>query len=160
MQFWKLRTLALALVLVPATAFAAPACDVPNGWTKPVAHRAATSADMRFALKPGETVALTLVPDAKVKLAASSAHKPKPGPRFAGLAAIDLARARAVTIVLSDKAYVDLVREGKVLTSTAHSDASCGGIAKSVSFTVTPGRYIVQFTDAPAAALKMAVIGG
>ena len=155
-----MKTMLILAALLPTMAFAAPVCDVPGGWGKPVGHRAAASPEMRFALKPGDSFALTLLPDGKVKLAVPSGHKPKPGARFAGLAALDLARAGTVTIVLSDKAYVDLVRDGKALTSTAHSDPACGGIAKTVSFAVTPGRYIIQFTDALAAALKMAVTGG
>ncbi len=152
--------LLISTLFLPVSAIAAPVCDVPTGWTKPVAHRAAATPEMRFALKSSDVVDLTLLPSNKVKLAAVSARKPKAGARFAGLAAVDFKRAGTVTIILSDKAYVDLVRSGTALTSTAHRDPGCGGVAKTVSFAVTPGRYILQFTDAPAAKLKMAIVSG
>ncbi len=149
-----------AMALLPGIAVAQPSCDVPAGWRTPAVHRAAATPAMRFALKPGTSAALTLLPTARVKFAAPSKHKAKPGVRYAGLAAIDVSSTGMITVVLSDKAYVDLVRDGAIIASSAHADPACGGIAKTVSFPVTPGRYTLQFSDAPAARIKMSIVGG
>jgi hypothetical protein len=53
----------------------------------------------------------------------------------------------------------DLVRDGRALKSTGHTDLkTCPGLRKSVSFDVVPGRYIVQLTNAPETSVKMAAV--
>ncbi len=152
------RLIMMAAVLLPVSAIAAPACKVPAGWSKPVAHRAAASPDMKFALKPGQAVRLSLLDANKVKLAAASGHKAKPN-RAAGLAALDVPRAGTLSVALSTATYVDLIRDGKIIATSGFSD-NCGTVRKTVKFAVTQGRYIVQLTDAPTKSVTMqATIG-
>jgi hypothetical protein len=153
----KMMMIMLAAFL-PGAALAAPACKVPAGWTKPVAHRAAASPDMKFALQTGQAVRLSLLGANTVKLAAASAHKAKPN-RAAGLAALDVPRAGTLSVALSTATYVDLVRDGTIIKTSGFSD-NCGAVRKTVRFPVTPGRYIVQLTDAPTKTVTMqATIG-
>ena len=139
-------------------AAAAATCPAPQGWAKPARHVAARSADMKFALPANGSSAISLLPAKTVKLAAASSHKAKPG-TSAGLAAIDVPKAGKLDVVLSTATYVDLVRDGKVLQSSGHAmTRGCTGMRKDVTFDVTPGRYIVQLTDAPGRSVTMGTI--
>jgi hypothetical protein len=148
-----MKPLLIALALLPLPALGEAACTLPAGWSKPEPHRAAASADIRFALKPGIATTLALLPAAKVKLAAVSDHKAKPD-TSAGLAAIDIPRSGTLEIALSDRAYADLVQGGRVIASSAHREG-CGGVRKIVSFPVSADRYLIQLTDAPAPTIVM-----
>ncbi|MBA3896113.1 MAG: hypothetical protein H0X36_03030 [Sphingomonadaceae bacterium] len=114
---------------------------------------------MRFALKPGEAVRLTLALAKAVKLALKPAREPKAG-SFEGLAAIDVSRAGKLSVALSSATYVDLIRDGKALKSAGHERlADCTGIHKTVTFDVTPGRYIIQLIGAPERTVEMMTAG-
>lgn len=143
-----------AALMIAAPALAA--CDAPVGWSAPAAHVAAKTPAMRFALKPGDAVKLALAPARSVKLAVKSGHTAAPG-SYAGLAAIDVDRAGRLTVALSSATYVDLVRDGRALVAVAHQrTADCATMHKTVTFAVTPGRYLVELTDAPQRAVVMA----
>ena len=133
-----------ALTMLAAAAMACPA--VP-GWDKPAPHVAARVTEMKFALAPNTASRLRLLKANQVKLATPSRARRNTS---AGLAAIDVPRAGALDVVLSNASYVDLVRDGEPLRSTAHRmTTGCTGMRKVVSFAVTPGRYVVQLTGAP-----------
>ena len=154
-----MRTLILA-ALIAGSAAPAIAQDCPRvpGWNKPQRHIAARSADMRFALKTGSAVQLGLRPRRDVRLA-TPAPRQADARSFAGLAALDVPRAGKLELVLSNRSYVDLVRDGRALRSTAHSDPrNCAGVRKVVVFDVKPGRYIVQLSNAPERAVRMAAV--
>jgi hypothetical protein len=146
-------------LLTLATPVAAAPCTVPAGWATATPYRAGRSPALRFALAPGSISGLRLFHAAMVTLAVPSAHRAK-ADRFAGIAAIEIRRAGTITVSLSAKAYIDLVRDGAIIASVAHDGTGCGGVAKSVSFPVTPGRYLIQLTDAPTAVVRMAVTAG
>ncbi len=152
-----MRTLVLVAMLVAGPAVA-QTCPAPMGWNKPVRHLAARAPAMKFALATGSSTLLELRGAKDVKLAAKTDHKAKPN-SSAGLAALDVTKGGKLDVILSNATYVDLVRDGRVLQSTAHTDLkTCAGIRKSVAFDVVPGRYIVQLTDAPARTVKMATV--
>ena len=144
-----MRFALLALTVAVTTPAGADVCKVPAGWARPVPHLVGRTAPLKFALVPGRATRLTLLPVRNVTFVAKSEHKAKPGTR-AGLAALDVARAGKLEIALSSATYVDLVRDGKILPSTAHRRAdACTGIHKIVSFDVVRGSYILQLGDAP-----------
>lgn len=145
----------LAGVSMPAFA---QTCPSAPGWAKPERHLAARSADMRFALKAGHSVELGLRPRGDVRLA-GTAGRPAGPKSYAGLAALDVAKAGKLEIVLSNRSYVDLIRDGKALKSASHRETpGCAGMRKTVSFDVTPGRYVVQLTDAPERTVRFAAL--
>ena len=147
----------VGIALIAAAPAAAQTCPSPAGWAKPDRHLAARSPTMRFALKPGGTAQISLLAAKDVTLAAD-ARKPRPN-TSAGLAAIDVGKPGKLDVILSNATYVDLVRDGKALRSSGHSDfKKCPGFRKSVSFDVVPGRYIVQMTGAPTRSVKMATV--
>ena len=152
-----MRVFAAAALMIAAPA-AAQTCPSPAGWAKPERHLAARSSEMRFALKPGGTAQIGLLAAKDVRLATKAERKPRPS-SSAGLAAIDVGKPGKLDVILSNATYVDLVRDGKTLRSTGHSDfKKCPGLRKSVSFDVVPGRYIVQLTGAPSRSVKMATV--
>jgi hypothetical protein len=117
----------------------------------------AKAPNFRFALKTDSSHQLQLLPQKEVKLASANRRKATPG-SFAGLAALDVARAGTLDVLLSARAYVDLIRDGRPLPSASHGRLECGGIFKRVSFTVRPGRYAVQLTESEARSIRLATI--
>ena len=62
-------------------------------------------------------------------------------------------------VALGTPAWIDVVRAGKPVASAAHAHGTaCTGIAKTVDFTLSPGRYVLQLSGAgrPAATLLIA----
>lgn len=148
-----MKLILVALALTITAPVAAQTCKVPTGWTTPTPHLAARKLPLKFALGVGPATRLTLMSPAEVTPAVATGHKPKPA-TFAGLAAFDVPRAGKLTIALSTGTYVDLIRDRKILPSSDHRHGeACTGVRKLVTFDVTPGRYIVQLSDAPSATL-------
>ena len=149
------------LVLLAGFGAAVPAvaerCPQPVGWAAPERHAVAKVANFRFALTTDSSHQLQLLPQDTVKLATAKGRNV--GTRsFAGLAAIDVARAGTLDVLLSGRAYLDLVRNGKVLPSASHGRVECAGIFKRVSFAVKPGRYTVQLTNSEARSIRFGTI--
>jgi hypothetical protein len=152
-----MRTLAVLTLLVATPAFA-QTCPSPVGWSKPTRHLAARAPDMKFALATGTSNQIGLLPANAVKLAVKGERPLKPG-STAGLAALDVTKAGKLDVILSNATYVDLVRDGRTLKSTGHTDLkTCPGLRKAVAFDVVPGRYIVQLTNAPEKSVRMATV--
>jgi hypothetical protein len=146
----------LATVFILATTPAAsPTCLLPNGWQRPIVARAAIGATLRYALKDGQAVNLGLAPATRVKFAMAPGRKAKTG-SYAGLAAFDVRTAGTIAIALSEPAYVDVIRDGNAIASSAHREG-CGGVRKIVSFPVVPGRYLIQLADAPSPRIRMLI---
>jgi hypothetical protein len=147
--------IAAALIAgIAAPAWAAD-CPAPAAWAKPERHIAARSPAMKFALKPGTSSQIGLLPQQQVKFAVGKVTRKG----FAGLAAIDVAKAGTLRLLVSNRTYVDLVRDGKALDLTgepAHPD--CPGVRKALDFTVKPGRYLVQLSGSEDRTIKLATI--
>ena len=85
----------------------------------------------------------------------------KPDPfKFGGMVPIIVKKAGRLTVALDEGAWIDLVRDGKVVRSVSHGHGpACSGIRKMVDFEVTEGRYLLQIVNAPNASIRaMAVI--
>lgn len=151
------RHLLAAFLLTFAGPALAQQCPQPQGWSKPERHAAARLPRFRFALKPDTTAQLDLLVQRSVVLATKEG---KEGwmDRFAGLAAIDVEKAGKLEVLLSDRAYIDLVRDGTTLQSVDHRRVNCNGIYKSVSFDVLPGRYALQITGSGARSIRVATL--
>lgn len=151
------RSYAIFALLGAASPAVAQQCPDPVGWDAPERHAAARAPDFRFALKPDTAHQLQLYPQTSVKLAVAPPVPAKRG-SFAGLAALDVARSGTLDVLLSDRAYVDLISRGKALKSVAHGHLACNGIDKYVTFDVAPGRHIVQLTGGEAKSVRLATI--
>ena len=136
---------------------AAPAwgasCPTPAGWSKPERHLAARTPAMKFALKPGASSQIGLLPQEQVKFVSG-----RPARRgYAGLAAIDVPKAGTLQVVLGNRTYIDLVRGGKTLDLAGEPGGrGCPGIAKALEFKVQPGRYVIQLSGSPDRSVRFA----
>ena len=151
-----LATLALAVLpaaplmaqdMAPATC---PAPVVPTGalapWADPVplaaANSTARSGRARLAIGQAARVALLQTPAVRYPL---RPEKPGGSVSFGGLVRIDVREAGTYRVALDSAAWIDLVREGQAVSSSAHGHGpDCTGIRKMVDFPLTPGRYTLQ----------------
>lgn len=146
----------LCLITLPMPVFAqemgaavpcaAPA-DLPEalaGWRSPVP---ATAGDVRakaVVLTQGKAVTLALLPTPKVAYPLRPA-KPGGSVSFGGLASFTVTQAGIWRIALGSGAWIDVVKDGKAMTSIAHGHGpDCSGIRKMVDYRLTPGRYMLQ----------------
>ena len=148
-----MRLLLLALIFSgPA---AAADCPNPAAWAKPEQHRAARTPDLKFALKPDTSHELTLLPHDQVTFAVGQVTRKG----NAGVAAIDVPRAGTLTVMASNRTFIDLIRDGKVLELSgepAHPD--CPGVRKALTFKVMPGRYLLQLSGSEEPVTQIATI--
>lgn len=80
--------------------------------------------------------------------------------KFGGMIPIEVRKPGRLIVALDGGAWIDLVRDGAVVTSVTHGHGpSCTGIRKMVEFDVAPGRYLLQIVNAPQASIRaMAVL--
>lgn len=80
----------------------------------------------------------------------------KPDPfKYGGLVPIEVKKAGRLVVALDAGAWIDLVRDAKFVASATHGHGpACSGIRKMVEFDVTPGRYVLQISSAPAASIR------
>lgn len=131
----------------PATA-PVPACPaVPaalpaelSGWGK-----GGTVADGgTLAIGSGATVRLVSAPTFAV-----ASQKPLPAGRFGGSAAFTVATAGTYRVALGGPVWVDVVQGTATVASTAHGHGpACSAIRKTVDFDLTPGRHVLQISNA------------
>jgi hypothetical protein len=73
----------------------------------------------------------------------------KPGGSVAhgGLVGVMITEPGTYQINLGSGAWIDLVRDGAKVVSTAHAPGpACSGIRKTVQFPLHPGRYVIQIS--------------
>ena len=136
---------------------AAKACAAPVAptgelapWASPVALKAADggAAAARAPLAIAQAARLALLPTARMHYPLRTDKAGKPG-SYGGLVEIDVRQAGTYRVSLGAAAWVDVVRQGRAIASTAHAHGpDCSGIRKMVSFALTPGRYTVQIAAA------------
>jgi hypothetical protein len=149
-----------ALLLIPSFATAqeqmqAAKCDAVAapppalaGWSSKAGMSAASKIDgvaaagltidraAMVALHPTREVSFITQPD---KPGGSVAH--------GGLLGVTIDKAGTYQVNLSSGAWIDLVRDGKSVISTAHAPGpQCTGIRKTVQFPLQPGRYVLQIS--------------
>ena len=149
-----IRYMIAATALTSGVPIAAQSCATPPGWAKPARHVAAKAPTLRFALRSGSSAQLQLhaEPMVTVPLKKDRARQPR---EFAGLAALNVAKAGKLEVALSDRAYIDLIRDGRALTSNMHGHKGCRGVAKTLDFDVKPGLYLVQIADARVRSIRV-----
>ena len=118
------------------------------GWSNQARITAATKEDGLSA------AALTIGHGARVTLAGTRevsyiTQPDKPGGSVAhgGLLSVTIDKPGTYQVNLSSGAWIDLVRDGKSVLSTAHAPGpACTGIRKTVQFPLQPGRYVLQIS--------------
>ncbi|THD37203.1 MAG: hypothetical protein E7773_03985 [Sphingomonas sp.] len=105
----------------------------------------------------GQTTGLMLRPVDKVTFTPAPSRAPRPG-TFGGAYQVAVTTAGTYRIALEAGAWIDVVRDGKVLESVAHAEGpSCSGIRKIVDFALAPGRYAIQLSGAKAAPMRILI---
>ena len=130
-----------------------------SGWT--------TKSDITAATKTDALSSATLAIDhgANVTLAGTRdvayiTQPDKPGGSVAhgGLLGVVIDKPGTYQVNLSSGAWIDLVRDGKSVLSTAHAPGpACTGIRKTVQFPLQPGRYVLQISANADAAIQVMV---
>lgn len=147
----------LAFLATPA--FAADECTAKDaslpqalsGWTAPVQ----AAGDH---LTPGTAATLTLTQGDGSGWATPPERAPAAG-TFAGAGEIDIPAAGTWRVALDIGAWIDVVKDGKRIASTAHGHGpACSTIRKMVDFPLTAGKHMVQISNAKDAAAKLMVV--
>lgn len=74
-------------------------------------------------------------------------EKPGGSVSFGGLYALNIERSGTYRVALGSAAWIDLVRDGKAISSSAHGHGpDCSGIRKMVDFALAPGTYVLQIS--------------
>lgn len=145
------------LLLQTAPAAAAPVCTAtvaPPAGLEAWNTAPGMTAD---AIAPGKNIALTLQPIDSVTFPAPLERKPATG-TFGGVYHVTVAAAGTYRVVLQNGAWIDLVRDGKSLTSIGHMEGTpCSGIRKIVDFDLKPGTYIVQLSGAKTSQMRILI---
>lgn len=144
----------------PAAVCRAPVA--PTGelapWTRPAPFAAGRDGGGAPRLALGQAVNLTLPATAQVRFAPPPSRAHAAG-AHAGLVAIDVPRAGTYRVALSTGVWVDVIRGGKAVASTAHGHgAACTGIRKIVDFALTPGRHVLQLSGSSSPSLTALVV--
>jgi hypothetical protein len=152
-----IASLFAVLLLQAAPAAAAPACTAtiaPPAGLEAWSVAPGMTGDV---IAPGKNIALTLQPIDGVTFPLPLARKPAAG-TFGGVYHVTVATAGTYRVVLQNGAWIDLVRDGKSLTSVAHMEgAPCSGIRKIVDFSLQPGTYTLQLSSAKTAQMRILI---
>jgi hypothetical protein len=117
---------------------------------KPVASGAAILAGQGYAvaLAPNESIAFRAPPERALK----------PGGFGATLSLANIDKAGSYEITLSDEGRIDAVQDNALIKSSDYSgQKDCPGVRKSVRFDLKTGPLTVQISNAPAAAIDLAI---
>lgn len=138
------------LVVAQTTApVATPACAAP----------AALPADMASFARPmevalggpvliGKAATLGLGPAAGMVFPITPAKVPVVG-SFGGNLTLDVTHAGTYRVALGGPVWIDVVRDGKAIASSAHEHGpACSAIRKIVDFALMPGHYTLQLSGA------------
>ncbi|MFT4075979.1 MAG: hypothetical protein QM647_10665 [Asticcacaulis sp.] len=175
-----MKTLILAMTLIAAAsagqasvaqaqAVSAPAaaCTTPSdsnlppawsGWISPETLAAAGDPAKSPDVSVSHAYDLTLLSVAQVMYPVAADKAPMVN-SFGGLLSLKVTETGTYTVALDDKAWVDVVRDGKIVKSVSHNQGpACTTVHKAVDFTLEPGVYAIQLSNAPSASLKLLII--
>ncbi|MBS0364171.1 MAG: homogentisate 1,2-dioxygenase [Proteobacteria bacterium] len=155
MSLVLLGTPALAQEAPPAKAnCAAMDQNLPadlTGWTAqtPLAAAANPAGLAKAAIAPGKAIAADLPQTSMVKFV-TQPERPGGSASHGGMYELRVEKAGTYVFALGSGAWIDVLKDGKPLTSTAHSHGpACSTVDKLVDFRLEPGRYVLQLSAAP-----------
>jgi hypothetical protein len=170
MKYWMV--LALAMAGTPAVAQEMPAAPAPAcpatpaplppelaGWASatPVSA-AATAAGLAKAKAPiGSRADVALLPAAQVQFVAP--EKAPAADSYSGMVGFSVPVARTYRVALGAGAWIDVVRDGKPISSGAHGHGvPCTAVRKTVDFALTPGDYVLQISGNRTAMISVMIL--
>lgn len=138
---------------VPMAMTQAPCPSTPTllppefaGWSRKTPIKAAlTAADLSAAMiVPDHGALVVLSPEETVRYPVVPGHHGEPG-TTGGLLEFSIAETGTYRVALGAGAWIDVVHDRHALASVAHGHGpACGPIRKTVAFTLTPGKYVLQ----------------
>lgn len=140
-----------------AQSAAPPACAAVDqslpaalaGWRNPAPLAGST-------LAPGTFARVSLAPDPH--FAVTSSRGSEPG-TFGAAYSITIANAGAYEVLVSDRAWIDLIAGGATLRPTARGDGpACTSIRRRLTFTLSPGTYSLQISGSRARDIELAIL--
>ena len=155
-----IAALAAAAICIPAAGWAqeemqakctGPSAAPPaefSSWTVKTDLAAAAKADdlAKTEVKPGEAVMAHLHGTKEVAFVVQP-EKPGGSVSHGGMIGLKIDQAGTYRVAIGSGAWLDVLKDGKILESTAHSPGpACSGIRKVVDFALQPGRYVIQIS--------------
>jgi hypothetical protein len=141
----------------PATPVALPTELASWPSPKPLAAAANAQGLEAATLTPGEAVDLSLRPTPDVTYALRP-ERPGGSVSHGGMAQVRIEKAGVYRVAISTAAWLDVLRDGKGLTSVAHGHGpDCSGIRKMVDFRLEPGSYVLQIVGNGAPTVRVLV---
>lgn len=138
----SIALIALALLAAPAQELR---CTEPlpadmRSWVDPI------FLDSGAMLPVGTAARVTLQRDGALRYPPA---KPAAAGRFAGTLRFTVKTAGSYRVSLGAAAWIDMIRSGKPVASTAHGHGGvCAPVKKRVDFTLAPGTYTLQLSGA------------
>lgn len=124
------------------------------GWSQQTPVAAGITAGGGANIVPGQAVLVSLHPAKLLTLSPT----PQSVTGHGGTLTLNVTAPGSYRVAIGGKAWVDLIRDGKALVSTAHAHGPrCTGIGKMVDYTLSPGRYTVQLTGSDAQDMALLV---
>jgi hypothetical protein len=126
----------------------APLPTALSGWANKSDVNAATEQGglSSAVLTPGKGAMVTLHPTRQVHYL-SQPEKPGGSVASGGLVSFHIAEAGIYQVSLDSGAWLDVVKDGAMLISTAHAPGpACTGIRKTVQFDLKPADYVLQIS--------------
>jgi len=145
----------------PATCPATPAPLPPElaGWAgrAPVVAASDDAGLAAAMLVPGKGADVALKPTPSVRYPTRPSH-PGGSVSSGGLLAFDVAQAGTYRVAIGSGAWLEVVRDGQAVESTAHGHGpACTGIGKMVDFPLTQGRYLLEIAGNGSPAIPVLV---
>ena len=123
-----------------------PGPDAFAGWTAPSPLAAAADRQglIHSGLELGRSADVTLMPTPQVEYVLRP-EKPGGSVSYGGLLGLVVSEGGTYRIALSSAAWIDVVRDGKAVVSSAHGPGpACSSARKVVDFALDRGRYVLQ----------------
>lgn len=107
----------------------------------------------------GAAFALALAPLADAKLPMAPSRAPKFSDSYAGFLRLSAPpQAGTYRITISDRAWIDVVQDGRELKPGAFTGAKgCDGLAKSVKFDLAATPFVIELSGTSAKAIEFVV---
>ncbi len=144
---------------------ACPATPTPPpaelaGWAD--AQPAVAAADPvsagKVGIAEGRAVEARLVKSAALRFAAQP-EKAGASDSYGGLLTFTAKTSGTYRVALGSGAWVDVVRDGKPVTSSAHGHGPvCSGIRKMVDFPLTAGDHLIQIAGSATPAIRLLAV--
>lgn len=155
-----MRFLATAFLVLFATAAQAqsPDCSLsPEGWqtNTPLTAAGDPASLDKAQLTLGKASHVTLQSAAQVRYALPPERKPDPS-LHGGLVTVTIPAAGNYRVGLSSGAWIDVLQEGKPVTSSAHGHGE-GCVRKAVTFPLHAGRVVIQLSGNREADVRLMV---